>query len=42
MCKQLLDFLYNLQSGARLYPCEMPADKVIAFVTAFRADQDAG
>lgn len=24
--------LYRLQSGARLKPCEMPADKVIAFV----------
>ena len=34
--------LYKLQSGAQLYPCEMPADKVIAFVTTFRPDQDAG
>ena len=24
--------LYDLVSGPRLYPCEMPADKVIAFV----------
>jgi len=24
--------LYDLTSGPRLYPCEMPADKVIAFV----------
>lgn len=23
---------YDLDSGARIYPCEMPADKVIAFV----------
>ena len=24
--------LYDLNSGPRLFPCEMPADKVIAFV----------
>lgn len=24
--------LYDLASGPRLYPCEMPAEKVIAFV----------
>lgn len=27
--------LYDLKRGARLYPCEMPAAKVIAFVRAF-------
>ena len=34
--------LYKLASGARLYPCEMPADKVIQFVTGFHPDQEAG
>ena len=29
---------YNLQSGARLKPCEMPAAKVAAFVAAYRPD----
>ena len=28
--------LYFLESGARLYPCEMPVEKVIRFVVAFR------
>ncbi len=27
--------LYELSSGPRLYPCEMPANKVIAFVCGF-------
>jgi len=27
--------LYHLKHGARLYPCEMPAAKVIAFVRAY-------
>ena len=30
--------LYRLASGARLKPCEMPAEKVIAFVLALRPD----
>ena len=34
--------LYKLTNGARLYPCEMPAEKVIRFVTSFRPDQEAG
>ena len=29
---------YRLASGARLKPCEMPAEKVIAFVLALRPD----
>ena len=29
---------YALDNGPRLYPCEMPAEKVIAFLRAFRAD----
>ncbi|WP_264211028.1 hypothetical protein [Leisingera thetidis] len=28
--------LYRLASGARLKPCEMPADKVIRFVLALK------
>jgi len=31
--------LYALASGARLYPCEMPAAKVIAFVRELVIDQ---
>lgn len=31
--------LYELQSGARLYPCEMPAAKVIAFVRSLVPEQ---
>ncbi len=30
--------LYRTSSNARLFPCEMPAEKVIAFVLAFRPD----
>lgn len=33
--------LYHLQSGAHLFPYEMSRHKVIAFVLAFRPDQDA-
>ncbi len=29
---------YDLASGPRLYPCEMPAQKVIAFLRAYVAD----
>lgn len=29
---------YDLRSGARLKPCEMPAEKVIAFVLAYQPD----
>lgn len=32
---------YHLQKGTRLFPCEMSARKVIAFVLAFRPDHDA-
>ena len=32
--------LYRLASGARLRPCEMPADKVIAFVLALSPDRE--
>lgn len=31
--------LYLLESGPALRPCEMPGDKVIAFVLAFRLDK---
>lgn len=34
--------LYRLTAGARLYPCEMPAAKVVRFVLAFSPDQLAG
>ncbi len=34
--------LYRLVRGPRLYPCEMPAAKVIAFVENLIPDQDAG
>ncbi|MFK7836376.1 MAG: hypothetical protein AB8B60_09165 [Sulfitobacter sp.] len=30
--------IYDLAKGAQLYPCEMPAEKVIAFVQAFTPD----
>jgi hypothetical protein len=30
--------LYDLTNGVQLYPCEMPAEKVIAFVRAFVPD----
>lgn len=30
--------LYRLASGPRLYPCEMPAPKVIDFLRGFEAD----
>ena len=30
--------LYLLETGPRLYPCEMPAEKVIAFLRAFESD----
>ena len=29
---------YDLARGARLYPCEMPADKVIAFLRSYVPD----
>ena len=29
---------YRLDSGARLFPCEMPAEKVIAFLRHYRPD----
>ena len=32
--------LYHLAAGPRLRPCEMPAEKVIAFVMGFAPDQD--
>lgn len=31
--------LYRLASGARLKPCEMPADKVIRFVLALKVTE---
>ena len=31
--------LYRTASGALLRPCEMPAEKVVAFVLALRPDQ---
>ena len=30
--------MYLLNAGPQLFPCEMPAEKVIAFLRAFRAD----
>ena len=30
--------LYDLAAGPRLYPCEMPASKVIDFLRAFSPD----
>ena len=30
--------LYRLARGPRLYPCEMPAEKVVAFLLAFRPE----
>ncbi|MEM6890869.1 MAG: hypothetical protein AAF636_22440 [Pseudomonadota bacterium] len=32
--------LYRLSDGARLYPCEMPLQKVVAFIRAFVTDQE--
>lgn len=32
---------YDLRTGPRLFPCEMPVEKVVAFVTRFTPDQDA-
>lgn len=29
---------YDLASGARLYPCEMPAQKVIDFLRSYQPD----
>ena len=29
---------YDLQNGPRLAPCEMPSEKVVAFVHAYRPD----
>lgn len=29
---------YDLRRGPQFYPCEMPAQKVIAFVRAYRPD----
>ena len=29
---------YRLDSGARLFPCEMPAEKVIGFLRDYRPD----
>jgi hypothetical protein len=34
--------LYMLDGGAQLFPCEMPASKVIAFVEGLVPDQDVG
>lgn len=31
--------LYKLETGPRLYPCEMSSEKVIAFVTGFQLDE---
>ncbi|QFT57579.1 hypothetical protein FIU94_01975 [Sulfitobacter sp. THAF37] len=31
--------LYDLGTGPRLFPCEMPADKVIAFLRDFAPDR---
>lgn len=31
--------LYDLASGPRLYPCEMPSEKVVAFVRAYTPDE---
>jgi len=30
--------LYTLKDGPRLYPCEMPAEKVISFLRGYRPD----
>lgn len=30
--------LYHLAAGPQLYPCEMPAEKVITFLRAFTPD----
>lgn len=32
--------LYDLAAGPRLYPCEMPSAKVIAFVRAYTPEPD--
>ncbi len=32
---------YRLQSGARLFPCEMSTRKIFDFMTTLRPDQDA-
>lgn len=29
---------YTLKDGPRLYPCEMPAEKVISFLRGYRPD----
>lgn len=34
--------LYHLAAGPQLYPCEMPAEKVIAFLRAFTPDNASG
>ena len=34
--------LYHLAAGPQLYPCEMPAAKVIAFLRAFEPDARHG
>jgi hypothetical protein len=31
--------LYRLGAGARLFPCEMPREKVVDFLRAFTPDQ---
>ena len=31
---------YNLAEGPRLFPCEMPAEKVIAFLRAYHPDPE--
>jgi len=31
--------LYTLKDGPRLYPCEMPAEKVISFLRGYRPDE---
>lgn len=32
---------YDLSAGARLYPCEMPAQKVIAFLRSYQPEPRA-
>lgn len=34
--------LYHLAAGPQLFPCEMPAEKVIAFLRAFLPDAAHG
>lgn len=31
---------YRISSGYRLFPCEMPAGKVIAFLRSYQPDQE--